>query len=72
MEAGQNSIYDQIQIDSDVEARFVEHRVRDQQKVLFYFEFSKKYCIDLPRIISNYNPDRAWCTRTKTTTLSRS
>jgi type III restriction enzyme len=57
MEAGQNSIYDQVQIDSDVEARFVEHRVRNQQKVLFYFKFPKKYCIDLPRIIRNYNPD---------------
>jgi type III restriction enzyme len=40
-----------------VEERFVEHRMRDVQKVLFYFKFPKKYCIDLPRIIRNYNPD---------------
>lgn len=55
--AGNNSIYDQVQIDSDVEERFVEHRVRDQNKVLFYFKFPKKYTVELPRIIRDYNPD---------------
>ena len=57
VEAGINSIYNQVQIDSGVEERFVEYRMRDAQKVLFYFKFPKKYCIDLPRIIRNYNPD---------------
>ncbi|TVT36752.1 type III restriction endonuclease subunit R [Hymenobacter setariae] len=57
LDAGTNSIYNQVQIDSGVEARFVEHRMRDMRKVLFYFKFPKRYCIDLPRIIRNYNPD---------------
>lgn len=57
IEAGGNSIYDQVQIDSDVEERFVEQRVKDHEKVLFYFKFPKKYCVELPRIIRDYNPD---------------
>lgn len=57
IDAGDNSIYDQVQIDSDVEERFVEHCVRNQNKVLFYFKFPKKYSVELPRIIRDYNPD---------------
>ncbi|SHK71162.1 restriction endonuclease [Hymenobacter psychrotolerans] len=57
IEAGANSIYDQVQIDSDVEQRFVENRIKDHEKVLFYFKFPKKYTVELPRIIRNYNPD---------------
>ena len=62
-EANQNiSIYDQIQVDSEVERNFVK-RLNDSEKskgqVVLYFKFPPQYKIFMPKIIGNYNPDWA-------------
>lgn len=51
------SLYDQVQIDSDVEERFVKLKLNEDDKVLFYFKFPPTFKIDFPRIIGDYNPD---------------
>jgi len=52
------SLYDQVQIDSDVERRFVENRLNAEiDKVICYFKFPYKFKINIPKIIGNYNPD---------------
>lgn len=51
------SLYDQIQIDSEVERRFVQDRLLDDDYVLFYFKFPPSFRIELPKVIGNYNPD---------------
>lgn len=53
----QASLYDQVQIDSDVEERFVKLKLNEDDKVLFYFKFPPTFKIDFPRIIGDYNPD---------------
>jgi type III restriction enzyme len=50
-------LYDQIQIDSEVEERFVRYKLNEDENVLFYFKFPPAFKIDFPRIIGNYNPD---------------
>jgi len=50
------TLYDNVQIDSNVERRFVDMMLEDENVVLF-FKFPSKFKIDLPRIIGNYNPD---------------
>ena len=56
------SIYDKIQVDSDVERNFVktlnaaEH---GDAGVVLYFKFPPQYKISMPKIIGNYNPDWA-------------
>lgn len=57
IEAGANGLYDLVQKDSDVEENFVRDRLRDNERVLFYFKFPPKYKVAMPRIIGNYNPD---------------
>lgn len=57
VEGSQASLYDQVQIDSDVEERFIKLRLNDDDKVLFYFKFPPTFKIDFPRIIGDYNPD---------------
>lgn len=56
-DAGQNSVYDRVQIDSEVENRFMSNRLRDQREVIFYFKFPRSYKIALPKMIHDYNPD---------------
>jgi type III restriction enzyme len=51
------SLYDQVQVDSEVESRFVEYRLNADDNILFYFKFPPKFKLDFPRIIGNYNPD---------------
>lgn len=53
----QASLYNQMQIDSDVEERFVKLKLNEDEKVLFYFKFPPTFKIDFPRIIGDYNPD---------------
>ena len=56
------TIYDKIQVDSEVEKRFVgtlNTCDRNNGAVMLYFKFPPKYKINLPRIIGNYNPDWA-------------
>lgn len=50
-------LYDQIQVDSDVETRFVERYLNEDDQVVFYFKFPPAFKIDFPRVIGNYNPD---------------
>jgi type III restriction enzyme len=51
------SLYDQVQIDSDIERRFVEHRLNEDDKVVCYFKFPNLFKVQMPKIIGNYNPD---------------
>lgn len=58
--ASRNSLYNQIQIDSDVEKNFVNNRlIRDDEKgnIIAYFKFPAGFKIKMPKIIGNYNPD---------------
>lgn len=57
VEGSHASLYNQMQIDSDVEARFVKLKLNEDEKVLFYFKFPPTFKIEFPRIIGNYNPD---------------
>jgi len=55
-----NSLYDQIQVDSEVEERFVEKQLRvddDKGNILCYFKFPSDFKIRIPKVILNYNPD---------------
>ncbi len=51
------SLYNRIQIDSDIEQRFVENRLNADDKIICYFKFPAKFRINIPKIIGNYNPD---------------
>jgi type III restriction enzyme len=57
VDASAASLYDRVQYDSDVEQRFVLHRLNEDDQVLFYFKFPPAFKIDFPRVIGNYNPD---------------
>jgi len=58
VEAGDAGIYDLVQVDSDVERRFVENYLAgNDPKVIGYFKFPPSYKINLPKVIGNYNPD---------------
>jgi type III restriction enzyme len=55
-----NSLYDQIQIDSDVEERFVKKRLQMDDRegnIICYFKFPSDFKIKIPKVILNYNPD---------------
>ncbi len=51
------SLYDQVQVDSEVEKGFVEKRLNPDGEVIFYFKFPPAFKFDFPRVIGNYNPD---------------
>lgn len=51
------SLYDQVQIDSDIEKRFVEYKLNEDDKIICFFKFPNKFKINIPKIIGNYNPD---------------
>lgn len=53
------SLYDQIQIDSDVEERFVKNGLNNDPdgRMKCYLKFPSKFRIEMPKIIGNYNPD---------------
>lgn len=55
-----NSLYDKVQIDSEVEKRFVVNRLQIEDangNMIFYFKFPNSFKISMPKIIQNYNPD---------------
>ncbi len=56
IDAGDNSLYDQVQTDSGEEEKFVAQLNRDGN-VLFFFKFPPAFKIHFPKIIGNYNPD---------------
>ncbi|GAA0194174.1 type III restriction-modification system endonuclease [Fulvivirga kasyanovii] len=54
------SLYDQVQIDSDIERKFVQYKLNDAAEVdniVCYFKFPNQFKISIPKIIGNYNPD---------------
>ncbi|WP_440994608.1 DEAD/DEAH box helicase family protein [Cysteiniphilum litorale] len=51
------SLYDKIQIDSEIERQFVETFLNADSKVFVFFKFPPKFKIQLPKILGNYNPD---------------
>jgi len=51
------SLYDQIQIDSDIERKFVLYKLNEDNNIICYFKFPNKFKISIPKIIGNYNPD---------------
>lgn len=58
IDGGPTSLYDKVQVDSDVERRFVNEHLRpDEENLVVYFKFPSRFRIGLPRIIGNYNPD---------------
>lgn len=58
VDAGEAGLYDLVQVDSDIERRFVENFLSgNDPKVIGYFKFPPLYKIDLPKMIGNYNPD---------------
>lgn len=57
IESNEKGLYEFVQVDSDVERNFVNHRLHDDDKIVFYFKFPSIFRIKLPRIIGNYNPD---------------
>lgn len=60
IDGSEHSLYDQIQIDSDVEMRFVQHRLQQEDKkgnIACYFKFPNTFKVNIPKIIGNYNPD---------------
>ena len=56
LESGERGLYDLVQTDSEVEARFVE-LLKTDQKVILFFKFPATFKVRLPRLIGNYNPD---------------
>jgi len=57
VDGGNAGLYDQIQIDSDVEKHFVQYRLLDDDQVVFFFKFPPSFRIQFPKVIGNYNPD---------------
>lgn len=51
------SLYDQVQIDSDIERKFVEYKLTEDDNIVCFFKFPNQFKISLPKIIGNYNPD---------------
>lgn len=57
IDGSRSSLYDQIQIDSEIEKSFIERRVKNDERVICYFKFPYRFKIGMPKIIGNYNPD---------------
>lgn len=60
IDGSEHSLYDLIQVDSDVEQRFIANTVipdDENGNVLGYFKFPPTFKIKIPKIIKNYNPD---------------
>jgi type III restriction enzyme len=60
IQGSDHSLYNQIQVDSDVEERFVNNRLKPDDKkgnTICYFKFPTDFKIRIPKVILNYNPD---------------
>ena len=57
IEGSDASMYDWVQVDSDVEKHFVQLRLNDDGKVQGYLKFPANFKIGMPTIIGDYNPD---------------
>jgi type III restriction enzyme len=51
------SLYDLVQIDSEIEEKFVLYKLNEDDKIVCYFKFPNQFKISIPKIIGNYNPD---------------
>lgn len=55
---GKKSLYDMVQVDSDVERQFIDKRlIPDEENLALYFKFPPKFRIEIPHVIGYYNPD---------------
>ncbi len=55
---GKKSLYDLVQVDSDVERQFIDNRlIPDEENLALYFKFPPKFRIEIPHVIGYYNPD---------------
>jgi len=57
VDSGSAGLYNQTQIDSEIERKFIEFRLLKDDKVKFYFKFPPSFRIQMPKLIGNYNPD---------------
>lgn len=57
LEGAEWSLYDFVQVDSDIEKRFIQHKLNDDDSIVCYFKFPNQFKILIPKIIQNYNPD---------------
>lgn len=60
IDGSRNSLYDQIQVDSKVEKRFIQFKVQERDlkgNIICYFKFPNTFKVNIPKIIGNYNPD---------------
>jgi type III restriction enzyme len=51
------SMYDLVQIDSEIEEKFVKYKLNEDSNIVCYFKFPNQFKIAVPKIIQNYNPD---------------
>jgi type III restriction enzyme len=57
VDAGPRGLYDLVQMDSDVERRYIDAIKREGDAIVFYFKFPSGFKVDLPALIGDYNPD---------------
>jgi type III restriction enzyme len=57
VDACESGLYNKVQVDSEVEMRFVERHLRRYPNVVLYFKFPPKFKLDFPSLIHDYNPD---------------
>lgn len=57
LEGAEWSLYNYVQIDSDIEKRFIQHKLNEDENIVCYFKFPNSFKILIPKIIQNYNPD---------------
>ncbi|MBA3601414.1 MAG: hypothetical protein H0W45_09305 [Acidobacteria bacterium] len=57
VDACKSGLYNKMQVDSEVESRFVELHLRKFPNVILYFKFPPKFKLDFPSLIKDYNPD---------------
>lgn len=57
VDGGNWSLYDQVQIDSDIERKFVQFKLNEDDQIVCFFKFPNQFKIAIPKIIGNYNPD---------------
>jgi len=51
------SLYNEVQVDSQVEENFVQQQLHPDPRVVAYFKFPPKFKIPFPKLLGNYNPD---------------
>jgi type III restriction enzyme len=57
IQGSDRSLYNLIQIDSDIEKRFVEDHLNRDGRIILYFKFPMHFRVNVPQIIGNYVPD---------------